>query len=88
MSMSLFASHLAQAVGNGEGGLLLILFDHGHMGVLGIATLLLLPSSTASLSIRQRMYNNTRLCKKKERRRLPLKDYLLKKSQSGEHLPP
>jgi MFS family permease len=37
MSLSLFASHLAQAVGNGLGGLLLILFDYGHMGVLGVA---------------------------------------------------
>jgi predicted MFS family arabinose efflux permease len=36
MSLSLFASHLAQAVGNGLGGLLLILFDYKHMGVLGI----------------------------------------------------
>jgi predicted MFS family arabinose efflux permease len=37
MSLSLFASHLAQALGNGLGGLLLILFDYQFMGVLGIA---------------------------------------------------
>jgi predicted MFS family arabinose efflux permease len=40
MSLSQFASNLAKALGNALGGVILIAFDYGHMGVLGITAII------------------------------------------------
>jgi predicted MFS family arabinose efflux permease len=40
MSLSQFSSNLAGALGTGLGGLLLIAFDYGHMGYLGILSII------------------------------------------------
>ena len=40
MSLSQFSSNVAMALGNGLGGLILVAFDYGHMGVLGITAII------------------------------------------------
>ena len=40
MSLSQFSSNLAGALGTGIGGLLLVLFDYGHMGYLGVLSII------------------------------------------------
>jgi len=40
MSFSQFSSNIASALGNGLGGLILIAFDYGHMGFLGISAII------------------------------------------------
>jgi len=40
MSLSLFAQRLAQSLGTGLGGVILIALNYGYMGVLGIAAII------------------------------------------------
>jgi predicted MFS family arabinose efflux permease len=40
MSLNQFSQNVAWALGNGLGGLILVAFDYGHMGVLGIAAII------------------------------------------------
>jgi predicted MFS family arabinose efflux permease len=40
MSLSQFSANVAMALGNGLGGLILIVFDYRHMGALGIAAII------------------------------------------------
>jgi predicted MFS family arabinose efflux permease len=40
MSLSQFSYNVGGALGSGLGGLILITFDYGHMGVLGIAAII------------------------------------------------
>ena len=40
MPLSQFSSNVAMALGNGLGGLILVAFDYGHMGVLGITAII------------------------------------------------
>jgi len=40
MSLSQFSANLAEALGNGLGGLILVAFNYGHMGFLGISSII------------------------------------------------
>jgi predicted MFS family arabinose efflux permease len=39
MSLSQLSQNVAQAIGNGLSGLLLVAFDQGHKGVLGVSAI-------------------------------------------------